>query len=91
MAGGAEPPPVPAPRQLPAPPTPFVGRLEELDLLDTAMRTGSGEAATMVVSAIAGAGGAGKSWLALHWAHRNAGRVPNRNCGPLGVGHPDRS
>jgi hypothetical protein len=53
-----------------------VGRLEELDLLDAAMRAGSGEAPTVVVAAIAGAGGVGKSWLALHWAHRNADRYP---------------
>ncbi|WP_327721876.1 helix-turn-helix domain-containing protein [Streptomyces sp. NBC_00490] len=76
-AGTAEPSTVPVPRQLPAPPAPFVGRLEELDLLDAAMRAGSGEAPTVVVSAIAGAGGVGKSWLALHWAHRNADRYPD--------------
>lgn len=76
-AGTAEPSTVPVPRQLPAPPASFVGRLEELDLLDAAMRAGSGEVPTVVVSAIAGAGGVGKSWLALHWAHRNADRYPD--------------
>jgi DNA-binding SARP family transcriptional activator len=65
-----------APRQLPAPPGPFVGRREELDRLDTALDA-SGQAATVVISAIAGAGGIGKTWLALHWAHRHADRFPD--------------
>ncbi|MGW3122904.1 helix-turn-helix domain-containing protein [Streptomyces sp. NPDC001107] len=68
---------VPAPRQLPALPAPFVGRNLELDRLDAALRSGPGEAATVVISAIAGAGGVGKSWLALHWAHRNADQFPD--------------
>ncbi|MEV6235210.1 BTAD domain-containing putative transcriptional regulator [Lentzea sp. NPDC051838] len=58
------------PRQLPAAPVPFVGRGEELDSLDA---TGG----TVVISAVAGAGGIGKTWLALHWAHRHAERFPD--------------
>ncbi|MFF4509300.1 ATP-binding protein [Streptomyces sp. NPDC001401] len=76
-AGTAEHSAVPVPRQLPAPPAPFVGRHDELDRLDAALRSGSGAASTVVISAIAGAGGVGKSWLALHWAHRNADRFPD--------------
>lgn len=76
-AGATEPPVIPVPRQLPAPPAPFVGRRDELDRLDAMVRTGSGTASTVVISAIAGAGGVGKSWLALHWAHRNADRFPD--------------
>lgn len=68
---------VPVPRQLPAPPAPFVGRHHELDRLDTTVQSGSGAANTVLISAIAGAGGVGKSWLALHWAHRNADRFPD--------------
>ncbi|MFD7655439.1 ATP-binding protein [Actinosynnema sp. NPDC059797] len=67
------PDPASAPHQLPAPPTPFVGRREELDRLDAAVAGSS----TVVISAIAGAGGIGKTWLSLHWAHRALDRFPD--------------
>jgi tetratricopeptide (TPR) repeat protein/transcriptional regulator with XRE-family HTH domain len=66
---------LPVPRQLPAAPAPFVGRERELAGLDAML--GPDAVGTVVVSAIAGAGGVGKSWLVLHWAHRNAGRFPD--------------
>ncbi|SEQ99394.1 DNA-binding transcriptional activator of the SARP family [Lentzea xinjiangensis] len=61
------------PRQLPMPPAPFVGRRDELSALDTALDDSS----TVAVTAIVGSGGIGKSWLALHWAHRHAHRFPD--------------
>jgi DNA-binding SARP family transcriptional activator/tetratricopeptide (TPR) repeat protein len=70
--------PAAAPRQLPAAPAPFVGRHDELDRLDETLRSlRSDPAATVVIGAIAGAGGIGKTWLALRWAHRNADRFPD--------------
>ncbi|MEJ2852371.1 MULTISPECIES: AfsR/SARP family transcriptional regulator [unclassified Saccharothrix] len=61
------------PRQLPAPPPRFTGRAGELAALTEALD----ERGTVVISAIAGTGGIGKTWLALHWAHRHADRFPD--------------
>ncbi|MDQ2585558.1 AfsR/SARP family transcriptional regulator [Saccharothrix yanglingensis] len=66
--------PVVTPRQLPAAPTSFVGRHDELAALDENLDRSS---RTVVISAIAGSGGIGKTWLALHWAHRYASRFPD--------------
>nr|WP_246018797.1 BTAD domain-containing putative transcriptional regulator [Saccharothrix australiensis] len=63
------------PRQLPAAPASFVGRREQLDRLDAALRATS--TSTVVISAIAGAGGVGKTWLALAWAHHHLDRFPD--------------
>ncbi|GHG42819.1 MULTISPECIES: AfsR/SARP family transcriptional regulator [Amycolatopsis] len=68
--------PAAVPRQLPAPPLPFVGRRDELEHLDAVFTT-AGPGATVVISAIAGAGGIGKTWLALHWAHRHIDDFPD--------------
>jgi tetratricopeptide (TPR) repeat protein len=64
-----------SPRQLPAGIAHFTGRDAELDALTGALDMAAGGAAgTVVISAIGGMGGVGKTALALHWAHRVAGR-----------------
>ncbi len=61
------------PRQLPASPGPFAGRHAELaDLTETAA-----PGTALVITTIGGAGGIGKTWLALHWAHANVDRFPD--------------
>ncbi|GAA3463408.1 BTAD domain-containing putative transcriptional regulator [Saccharothrix longispora] len=61
--------------QLPAAPPVFVGRGPELGALDAALGGGVRKAA--VISAVAGAGGIGKTSLALLWAHRHRDRFPD--------------
>ncbi|HEX7301485.1 ATP-binding protein [Lentzea sp.] len=64
------------PRQLPAAPGTFAGRAVELAGLDRAL-TPATPGTTVLVSAIGGAGGIGKTWLALAWAHRHLDRFPD--------------
>ncbi|GAB2974754.1 BTAD domain-containing putative transcriptional regulator [Saccharothrix stipae] len=68
------------PRQLPGAPAMFVGREEYLAVLDRALTPADGAPGTdraAVVSALGGAGGIGKTWLALHWAHRQVDQFPD--------------
>jgi hypothetical protein len=67
---------LPIPRQLPADPSVFVGRQADLAVLD-AMLGDRRQSRTVVVSAIAGGGGMGKTTLAVHWAHRVRARFPD--------------
>ena len=72
--------PAPAPvtpRQLPSAPRWFTGRDDELAALTAALAEGLSSASTVVISAVAGAGGIGKTALALHWAHRHAHHFPD--------------
>jgi tetratricopeptide (TPR) repeat protein len=66
------------PRQLPAAVSHFTGRGAELaaltGLLDEAGPKAPG---TLVISAIGGTAGVGKTALALHWAHQVADRFPD--------------
>ncbi|MEV4054950.1 BTAD domain-containing putative transcriptional regulator [Amycolatopsis sp. NPDC049688] len=60
------------PQQLPAAPASFVGRADLLAELD-----GAGSAGPVVISAIGGAGGIGKTSLALHWAAGKLAAFPD--------------
>ncbi|MFM9444142.1 BTAD domain-containing putative transcriptional regulator [Streptomyces acidiscabies] len=67
----------PVPAQLPLEARGFTGRAQELARLDEILATGTERPATVVISAIAGAGGIGKTWLALHWAHHHTKHFPD--------------
>jgi DNA-binding SARP family transcriptional activator/tetratricopeptide (TPR) repeat protein len=69
--------PVPAPRQLPAAVRHFAGRKGELQALDRLLEEARGTAHTVVISAIDGTAGIGKTALAVHWAHQIAEHFPD--------------
>ena len=72
LTGGTDPAPAPppvVPRQLPAAPQPFEGRVRELAALDAAL--------TGRPVSIGGPGGIGKTWLALRWAYDHLDRFPD--------------
>jgi tetratricopeptide (TPR) repeat protein/transcriptional regulator with XRE-family HTH domain len=63
------------PRQLPAAVADFTGRAAELEALTGLLdQAGAGAPGTVVISAIGGTAGVGKTALALHWAHQVADR-----------------
>jgi tetratricopeptide (TPR) repeat protein len=63
------------PRLLPAPVSGFTGRAAGLAWLNALLDGGT--PAAVVISAIAGTAGVGKTALAIHWAHQVAGRFPD--------------
>ncbi|RKR91357.1 DNA-binding SARP family transcriptional activator [Micromonospora pisi] len=69
--------PGPTLRQLPTPPPLFTGRESELAELTSRYDTRAGTADSVAIVAISGAGGVGKTWLALRWAHDNSDRFPD--------------
>ena len=64
------------PRQLPTAVAHFTGRTDELKILDC-LRGTAGMGGTVVISAIGGTAGVGKTALAVHWAHQVAGEFPD--------------
>jgi tetratricopeptide (TPR) repeat protein len=68
---------VPVPQQLPAAPRMFAARRDELARLTAALDETANSGRMVVISAIAGAGGIGKTWLALYWAHQHLERFPD--------------
>jgi tetratricopeptide (TPR) repeat protein len=67
----------PRPRQLPSDVAGFSGRAEALKALDELLARRPEAAGPVVISAIAGTAGVGKTALAVHWAHRMADRFPD--------------
>ncbi|BCJ56010.1 SARP family transcriptional regulator [Actinoplanes sp. NBRC 14428] len=67
--------PAPAPAQLPLPPRGFTGRTAELAALTALLDDRAGTPA-VIISAIAGTGGVGKTALALHWGAAIRDRFP---------------
>jgi DNA-binding SARP family transcriptional activator/tetratricopeptide (TPR) repeat protein len=79
------------PRQLPAASPHFVGRAAELAALSELLDEPRRAAGTVVISAIGGTAGVGKTTLAMHWAQRVVARFPDgqlyanlRGFGPSG-------
>ncbi|MGW5721783.1 ATP-binding protein [Amycolatopsis sp. NPDC003865] len=64
----------PRPRQLPRDVTHFIGREDELRELDSLL---DAPRRTVVISAISGAAGVGKTSLAIRWAHRVEEHFPD--------------
>jgi transcriptional regulator with XRE-family HTH domain len=83
LVAGAPPGPDPSgpesgsrPRQLPPTVAGFTGRAAELAAL-TKILDGASAPETVVISAIGGTAGVGKTALAVQWAHQVAGRFPD--------------
>lgn len=74
----APPPALRAPAQLPAPIAAFAGRAGELRRLDELIATDptSAQPAVMIV-AVSGTAGIGKTTLVTYWAHKRADRFPD--------------
>jgi DNA-binding SARP family transcriptional activator len=74
LAVPRRPLPTPVPRQLPPAPGLFSCRGRELAALDTVLTE---PATTTRIAVVGGIGGIGKTWLALHWAHRRRDDFPD--------------
>jgi DNA-binding SARP family transcriptional activator/tetratricopeptide (TPR) repeat protein len=70
-------PPPPVPAQLPADVDAFIGRTVHLRLLDDLLMSGAEPATAVRIAALSGAGGVGKTALAIRWAHRARPHFPD--------------
>jgi tetratricopeptide (TPR) repeat protein len=71
------PPAGPVPHELPPDVSHFTGRVDDLRRLDDLVAGAAGRAPTVVITAIAGTAGVGKTALAVYWSHRAASRFPD--------------
>ncbi|GAA4954819.1 AfsR/SARP family transcriptional regulator [Actinoplanes utahensis] len=69
--------PAPVPAQLPAPLPHLAGRDDDLRRLDDLAPAVDAVAVPVVVTAVGGIAGVGKTALAVHWAHRARTRFPD--------------
>ncbi|WP_083795896.1 BTAD domain-containing putative transcriptional regulator [Catenulispora acidiphila] len=69
--------PVVVPRQLPAATRHLIGRQAELAFLSEAVGETAGAGSGVVISAIGGTAGVGKTALAVHWSHQVAEEFPD--------------
>ncbi|HEX6684354.1 MAG TPA: tetratricopeptide repeat protein [Candidatus Limnocylindrales bacterium] len=66
------------PAQLPADVSAFTGRDSELNRIDELLsQVGAGGDTAVLISAVSGTAGVGKTALAIHWAHRVRERFPD--------------
>ena len=65
------------PRQLPASVRQFAGRQAELNAISGLLDHSGTSKPAVVISAVGGTAGVGKTALAVHWAHQVAGRFPD--------------
>lgn len=68
---------LPVPRQLPSTIPHFAGRSGELRRLTALLDAVTGESGAVIISAIGGTAGIGKTALALRWAHQAADQFPD--------------
>jgi DNA-binding SARP family transcriptional activator/Tfp pilus assembly protein PilF len=67
----------PTPAQLPADVPGFTGRQDELAALDLLVADNDEQLTAVVISAVSGMAGVGKTALAVRWAHRSRSRFPD--------------
>ncbi|HVQ91253.1 MAG TPA: tetratricopeptide repeat protein [Mycobacteriales bacterium] len=75
--GGASVPRRPVPAHLPPDVYGFTGRTAQLDALDELLARAADQPTAVVISALSGTAGVGKTALAVHWAHQVSKQFPD--------------